>query len=374
MFAAVIALAWANSPWSEHYHSLWNSRLNTGPELLQKPLSFWISEGLMTLFFLVVGLEIKREFVNGELSSRSARVLPIAAALGGMLAPALIYVLLLPTGPGAAGWGIPMATDIAFSLGVLSLLGKGVPIALKLFLTGYAIVDDLGAVVVISLFYTSDLQPWALVSSGLVVAGMWWMSRSRWQPVFAFVLLGCVLWYLFHSAGIHPTVAGVIVAFFLPQRAPGRGGSGAPNSDERSAGESVEHALERPVGWVIAPLFGLANAGIDISGSMRMDGIALAVFLGLCVGKPIGVIGGVWIATKAKLCRLPDELGYRHIVGAAILGGIGFTMSIFIGGLAFDDSTAHSSAKLGIIAASVFSAIVGATVLAGSLRNKGATG
>jgi NhaA family Na+:H+ antiporter len=403
----VVALAWANSPWVDSYHRLWETPLTLGIPGRELTLSLhhWINDGLMAVFFFLVGLEIKREMLVGELASARQAALPIAGALGGMLVPAGLYALVNAGGPGAPGWGIPMATDIAFALGVLALLGPRVPLGLKVFLTALAIVDDIGAVLVIAFFYTAELS-WTALGVGavlLVALGVCNSVGVRHAAVYA--LLGVALWGSFLASGIHATIAGVLLAMTIPSRtridedeflARGRlllddferscspattvltnaGQQQAIHELEVACEEAqapllrMEHKLHGIVAFGIMPLFALANAGVHFGGGL-LAGLSWpvtgGVVLGLVLGKPIGITLFAWLATRVGAATLPAGVDWRSVVGVSCLGGIGFTMSIFIASLAFAGSTALlDSAKVGILAASLMAGVIGWLTLRGS--------
>jgi NhaA family Na+:H+ antiporter len=395
-----VALAWANSPWAESYHHLWETPVTVGaPGFgLTESLHHWINDGLMAVFFFLVGLEIKRELLVGELASVRQAALPIAAAIGGMVVPAGLYAALNAGGPGAAGWGIPMATDIAFALGVLALLGSRVPLGLKVFLAALAIVDDLGAVLVIALFYTASIQWAALAVAAGVLALLLVINRAEVRHPAPYVLLGLVLWVAFLKSGVHATIGGVLLALTIPARtrldraefearlrtqlaafeqADDAPGATTPDGDvdpvtygvQQEVIEDIEdacegaqtplmrleHALHGVVAFGIMPLFALANAGVPLGAPTGGAGgaITLGVLLGLVVGKPLGITLASWLAVRGGAAVLPSGVTWRHVHGAAWLGGIGFTMSLFIGGLAFPDPALLGAAKLGILGASV---------------------
>lgn len=400
---AAVALAWANSPWSASYFHLWNEPVAVGPALhpLTLTLQQWINDGLMTLFFLVVGLELKREFLVGELAIVRHALLPVAAAIGGMVVPAAVYLAFNAHDPAARpGWGVPMATDIAFALGVLRLLGSRIPAGLAVFLTALAIVDDLGAVVVIALFYTANLVlpylAWATVALFALVA----LNRSGVRPLSPYLVVGIVLWYTLHHSGIHATLAGVVLALTIPvhtrvnaaefsaemrgllrefDRAEtgdllvltSKGQQEAIHAMERES-EAVqapllrlEHSLHPLVASGIMPLFALANAGVRLSGLDFAQGVGVTfgVAAGLLLGKPLGIFTASWVAVRLGWATLPANVSWPMLHGAAWLGGIGFTMALFIGGLAFGGSTLQDAAKLGILAASVLAGAVGWALL-----------
>jgi Na+:H+ antiporter, NhaA family len=401
--ATAAALVWANSPWGEGYAALWHTKLTVGVGdfSLSKDLTHWINDGLMAIFFLVIGLEIKREVLVGELSSLRNAALPVAAAVGGATVPALIYLALNAGGEGVAGWGIPMATDIAFALGVLALLGERVPLALKVFLTALAIVDDIVAVLVIALFYTSKISWGALGVAAvffvaLVVANLIGVDRTL-----IYALLGTGLWLSFLLSGVHATIAGVLLAMTIPASSfidpdeflkrsryvldrfehAGEKGTNVLRNEERQAAlhaldraarklepplQELEHTLNPWVVFAIMPLFALANAGLPLGGKALgalADPVALGILLGLVLGKQIGVTLFSWLAVRSGLAELPEGIGWRHVYGVGWLAGIGFTMSLFISDLAFEDGALMDKAKLGILAASLISGVVGWTLL-----------
>ncbi len=399
---SVFALAWANSPWAGSYFHLWHTNLTFGfaGAQLSKPLEFWINDGLMAVFFLLVGLEIKREMLVGELATFQKAALPIAAALGGMLVPALLYALLNRGTPGAAGWGIPMATDIAFALGVLALLGDRVPASLKVFLAALAIADDIGAVLVIAIFYTAKIS-WISLAIGVgFFAALMAMNRGGARHPLIYAVLGLGLWLAFLKSGVHATVAGVLLAITIPvrHRIDGReflersetfltrfrsaeeAGETIPASATKlhalEAIESVceraqsplqrfEHALAPWIKHFIMPVFALANAGVTLGHGVAtiIAPISLGVICGLVLGKPIGIAAFAWLATRSGVAALPDGVGWRQILGVGILGGIGFTMSLFIDALAFGNTPELETAKVGILTASAISGLAGALVL-----------
>jgi Na+:H+ antiporter, NhaA family len=370
----LVALAWANSPWSDSYFHLWHTDPTFGfaGGLLAKPLHFWINDGLMALFFLLVGLEIKRETLVGELASFQKAALPIAAALGGMIVPAGFYALFNQGGPGAAGWGIPMATDIAFALGVLALLGDRVPVSLKVFLAALAIADDIGAVLVIAFFYTAQISWISLGVGGLFFVALIATNRAGARHPLIYTVLGLGLWLVFLESGIHATVAGVLLATTIPARE--RAGSSAFPARGESPMLRFEHALMPWNKYVIMPVFALANAGVVLgAGAARslVDPISLGVICGLVLGKPIGIVLFSWLATRTRVAARLDGIGWRQVLGVGMLGGIGFTMSLFIANLAFGATPALETAKVGILAASVTSALAGAIVLVKTVRQRG---
>ncbi|HYH92736.1 MAG TPA: Na+/H+ antiporter NhaA [Candidatus Saccharimonadales bacterium] len=354
MGAAVIALVWANSPAADSYVSIWQTTITigVGESSLSKPLLLWINDGLMAIFFLVVGLEIKREFLIGELASARRAVLPIVAAVGGAVLPAILFLVVAGSDPEAArGWGVPMATDIAFALGALALLGSRIPIGLKVFLTALAIVDDLLAVLVIAIFYTSGLAFAALVAAGVIVGVLVLANRLGVRRPIVYAVLGIALWLAILQSGIHPTVAGVLLAMTIPGRV---------RTDQADVADApmqrMEHALHPWVAFLIVPLFALANAGVAITGdpvATATEPIVLGILLGLIVGKQVGITLATWLVVRAGIATLPTGVTWRHIYGVAWLGGIGFTMSLFVADLAFGEAPTLGFAKIGILAASL---------------------
>jgi len=347
--AAALALMIANSPLADDYNALLRARL--GP----LDVHHWVADGLMALFFLLVGLEVKREWYDGRLASPAERRLPMLAAAAGMAMPAAVYLLV--TGGDSAltrGWAIPAATDIAFALGVLALLGPRAPASLKLLLVTIAIIDDVGAVAIIALFYTADLNPMALAASAAIVVGMATMTlfgvRRLWPFLVGFVLL----WLAVHESGIHATIAGVLAALTIPL---GKG-------EVHSPLKRLEHRIHPWVMFGIVPLFGFASAGVTFGGMEELTGaLPLGVGLGLLVGKQVGVFGAVWLADRSGLAPKPASVSWRQVYGAALLCGIGFTMSLFIGALAFSDQALIDAAKIGTLAGSLLAGIAGFLVL-----------
>ena len=409
MAAAALALVWANSPWAESYGALWDTTLSVGlGELaISMSLHHWINDGLMAIFFLVVGLEIKREVLVGELASARRAILPIAAAVGGAVLPAILFMVVARGDPTAArGWGIPMATDIAFALGVLALLGSRIPVGLRIFLTALAIVDDLLAVLVIAVFYSADLSVAALVVAAILLAALLIANRLGVRRPVVYAALGFVLWLAVLQSGIHATVAGVLLALTIPartkidpagflDRASGfirdlQQQIGDQPDDEHHAAlwelealtESaqapmlrMEHALHPWVAFLIVPLFALSNAGVSLVGdlaAMASSPVVLGVALGLVVGKQLGITAAAWLVVRFGLAALPDGVRWRHIYGAAWLGGIGFTMSLFVADLAYGTSPTLDLAKLGILVASIVAGVGGYLILrstAGRVRS-----
>lgn len=369
MFSAIIALLWANSPWTAFYEQVWHRTLRFEIEgwfLTNMSLRHWINDGLMAVFFFQVGLEIKREVLMGELAGMRKAALPGAAALGGMLVPAGIYLALNWDAAGVKGWGIPMATDIAFSLGVLGLFGSRLPMTLKVFLTALAIVDDLGAVLVIAFFYTASVDWGALAVAAAVWTLMWLFGRYGGRAVLIFAVLGVVVWGATLKSGVHATIAGVALALAVPA-----------GPEVHPPLERWAHSLHPWVSYVIMPLFAFANAGLVVdSGVLNsfQHPVALGVLLGLVVGKPLGIAIFSWITVRLGWAELLPSMRWSHVWGLGLLGGIGFTMSLFIGGLAFG---AHGTAgpedlldvaKAGILSASLLAGVLGWLCLRASLK------
>lgn len=351
MAVAVLALIVANSAAGPAYFSLLKQYV-FGLSVLH-----WINDALMAVFFLLVGLEIKREFISGELSSWDRRALPAIAAVGGMVVPALVYVAINASTPETlSGWAIPAATDIAFALGILALAGKRVPMSLKVFLTALAIMDDLGAVIIIALFYTAELQLWALGGVAAVTALLIGLNRVGVKALAPYLILGVGLWILMHESGVHATLAGVVLALTIPMS----GGDHSPL-------HKLEHALHKPVAFFIVPVFGFANAGVSLAGlSMETftHPVTLGVAAGLFVGKQIGIFGSSWAAVKLKLASLPRDATWAQLYGVSLLCGVGFTMSLFIGLLAFPGRADWvEEVKIGVLTGSILSAIAGLLVL-----------
>ncbi len=396
----LIALVWANSPWGNIYTSLWAKKLTIGfgEFNISETLGHWINDGLMAIFFFVVGLEIKREIVAGELSSLKQASLPIAAAIGGMLVPALIFVFLVGDGNGSEGWGVPMATDIAFSLGILSLLGKRVPLSLKIFLTAFAIVDDLGAVLIIAIFYNSGIVLNALFIAGALVFVLLLLNYFRLNAISLYILIGFILWYFFLVSGVHPTLAGVILAFLIPQHRKVMGDEFVlymrENLDEfkkdcngaiylsnkqmvaidkmemltkkvQSPVQELEHSLHGFVSYFVMPVFALANAGIILTSGDTgiLNSLSYSILLALVLGNLIGISLASWIVIKTGLASLPKNVKWINLIGIAMLGGMGFTMSLFISNLAFSDPELLNQAKIGILIGSLIAGVSGYLIL-----------
>jgi NhaA family Na+:H+ antiporter len=367
--AAILAMLAENSP----LKSLYDAWLSTpvgfqfGAFLLNKPLLLWINDGLMAVFFFLIGLEIKREFLEGELSDRSRVVLPAIAAVGGMAMPALVYVAFNYGDPAAlSAWAIPTATDIAFALGVLSLLGSRVPNSLKLFLLTLAVIDDLGAIIIIAIFYSGDLSMMSLLVAAGALVALLLLNRRGIVRIAPYILVGVVLWVAVLKSGVHATLAGVVLAFFIPLRDPATGGS--PLSH-------LEHQLHPYVAFLILPLFAFANTGVSLAGlspQSLLHPVPLGIAAGLLVGKQVGVFGLTWLAIRLGLGKLPEGAGWVSLYGVAALCGIGFTMSLFISSLAAEQIGTGMVVdnRLGILGGSVLSAIIGYLVLAYALGRK----
>ena len=362
--AGAVAMLAANTALSGWYESLLQVpfKIQLGEFKLDKPILLWINDLLMAIFFLLVGLEIKREVVMGELSERDKIALPAVAAVGGMVVPAAIYAALNWQDPvGIRGWAIPSATDIAFALGVLSLFGSRVPLGLKVFLMTLAVLDDLMAIIVIALFYTNELSVTAFAFAGVAVAVLFVLNRFGVMSIGAYLLVGIILWISVLKSGVHATLAGVVTALFIPAR--------NPADPEHPPLTTLEHALHPWVAYGILPIFAFANAGVSLAGlsfADLLEPIPLGIVLGLFVGKQIGVFLFTWAVVKSGLARLPTGVNFRQVYGASIICGIGFTMSLFIGMLAFENAGAGHSVvtdRLGILTGSLLSAIVGYVVL-----------
>ena len=399
LVAAVASLGWANSPWRGAYDALWHTQLTLrlGDWQLSEDLRHWVNDGLMALFFLVVGLEIKRELTTGELRQARAAALPAIAALGGMVVPALLYLALNPSGEAARGWGIPMATDIAFALGVLAIVGRGLPAALRSYLLALAIVDDIGAILVIAVFYSGSISWGPLLTAGALLALVLVLQRLRVRWTFVYVLVGTGLWLATFESGVHATIAGVALGLATPAVAFQR-----PRAVSIEAHRIADHTVDDPVppdadahhwlylagltreavsplarveellhpwtSYLVIPVFALANAGVSISRSSLRDAVTssvtLGVVAGLLIGKTLGVSAFTWAATSTKIATLPEGVRWSQLVGVAVLAGIGFTVSLFITSLAFATPAVQDTAKVGILAASLLAGLLGALLLA----------
>ena len=399
----LLAVFLANSPWAALYHNIWHTKFSVGfgDYLFSRDLHFWVNDGLMAIFFFVVGLEIKRELLVGELASPRQAALPIAGALGGVLVPALIYSTINGGGPGAAGWGIPMATDIAFVIGIMALLGDGVPLTLKVFLTALAIVDDIAAVLVIAAFYTASISGGFLICAAVCLLILFVANRLGVRHPLPYALLGILLWYCVLQSGVHATIAGVLLALTIPSRTElnpsqfllhgraildhfeqtvGADKSLLNDGNQQMAIEALEDACEKVqpplhllehslhpwVTFLIMPVFALANAGVTFGGSAfekLPQPVTIGVMLGLLLGKPLGITIASWLAVKLRLATLPSGVSWKQVHAAGWLGGIGFTMSLFIAALALNDDGLLVQAKLGIFAGSLLAAAAGSLLL-----------
>lgn len=406
---SIIAVVWANSSYGYIYEDLWHHKFTIGFAdnnlHLSKPLILWINDGLMAIFFFVIGLEVKREVMAGELTTLRKASLPIFAAIGGMLFPVLIFFYLNGDKVGSDGWGIPMATDIAFTLGILTILGKRVPLGLKIFLTAFAIVDDIGAVIVIAIFYSSNIQ-WDLLAYAMLLIGfVGFLSYKKIYSQYFYYIIGFIVWFLFLKSGVHPTISGVLMAFTFPitrsidlgdylksvssqlsifKRAKGED-SDLLGHDEIKALDSVEnmskqlvsplqhleHTLHGWVSYIIMPIFALANAGVVISfsGLGELSHVSYNIALALVFGNTIGIMLLSYIAIKLKLADLPENVNYYHLFGVSFLGGLGFTMSLFISNLAFADEELVSAAKMGVIIGSLVAGTIGYIILRITLKS-----
>lgn len=361
VIAAAIAMFIANSSMGEGYQAILHSYL------FGMSISHWINDGLMAVFFLLIGLEVKRELLEGALKSRETAIFPAIAAVGGMLAPALIYVMFNFNDPAAIqGWAIPAATDIAFALGIMALLGKRVPVSLKVFLLALAIIDDLGVVVIIALFYSSDLSTIALTVGFIMTGVLFMLNAKHVTKLSVYLIAGLILWIAVLKSGVHATLAGVVIGFAIPLKG---------NKGEHSPLKHLEHALHPYVAFGILPLFAFANAGISLQG-VSIDGLTsmlpLGVALGLFLGKPLGIFSFSWAAVKLGVAQLPEGINFKHIFAVSVLCGIGFTMSIFISSLAFGQANAayDTYARLGILMGSTTAALLGYALLRLSLPVK----
>ncbi|TNZ07052.1 Na+/H+ antiporter NhaA [Vibrio parahaemolyticus] len=361
VIAAAIAMTIANSPLGETYQSLLHTYV------FGMSVSHWINDGLMAVFFLLIGLEVKRELLEGALKSKETAIFPAIAAVGGMLAPALIYVAFNANDPEAiSGWAIPAATDIAFALGIMALLGKRVPVSLKVFLLALAIIDDLGVVVIIALFYTGDLSSMALLVGFVMTGVLFMLNAKEVTKLTPYMIVGAILWFAVLKSGVHATLAGVVIGFAIPLK--GKWG-------EHSPLKHMEHALHPYVAFGILPLFAFANAGISLEG-VSMSGLTsmlpLGIALGLLIGKPLGIFSFSWAAVKLGVAKLPEGINFKHIFAVSVLCGIGFTMSIFISSLAFGNVSPEfdTYARLGILMGSTTAAVLGYALLHFSLPKK----
>jgi NhaA family Na+:H+ antiporter len=365
LFCTVVSLIIANSAWGENYTHFWHKHLDLSFAGLKLNFSVeqWINDGLMTIFFLLVGLEIEREMYAGELSSFSNAILPIAAAVGGMVIPAAIHFLLNAGTPTQSGFGIPMATDIAFALGMLALAGNRVPYSLKVFLTALAIIDDLGAIMVIAVFYSSGIQWLFLGLSAAILAALFLLSRLKVHGLAFYLIPGVVLWYCMMQSGVHPTIAGVLLAFAIP----------FSGHTEQTPSYRLQHFLHKPVAFFIVPLFALANTGIILKQGWVSElgtSNSIGIIAGLFIGKPLGILLFCWLLVRFSKASLPQNVRWMHLTGAAILAGIGFTMSIFISNLAFDNADLISYSKIAVLLGSLLATITGLSVLLNASKVK----
>ena len=394
LVAAVVALIWANSAWGVGYQSVWNTEIsvNIGRYVLEEDLHHWVNDALMAIFFLVVGLEIKRELVEGELRDPRTAAMPAFAALGGMVVPALLFALVAAGTDGSRGWGIPMATDIAFAIGVVALLGSRVPASLKLFLLTLAIVDDIGAILVIGVFYSSGLEPRFLLAALALVGAIVLLNRAGVVWAAPYLVLGVALWLATYASGVHATLAGVVLGLLTPARsllpATVARNWAADLDDEPSPheldamsklarhavspAERIADLLHPWTSFLIVPLFALANAGVVIrSDSFDAPGatmVTIAVMVGLVVGKTLGIAGAAWLAARTGIARLPEGVTWPMMLAISTIAGIGFTVSLFIAELAFAVGPLQDAAKLGVLAASAVAALVGGLALRRACR------
>jgi Na+:H+ antiporter, NhaA family len=388
LVSGIVALIWANSPWSDAYEDLFDTSIaiRIGDLVdLDLTLHAWVNDGLMSLFFLVVGLEIKRQLVSGELRDRRAAALPALAALGGMIVPAGIYVLL-NLGGATEGFGIPVATDIAFAVGVVTLAGSRVPSGARIFILTLAVVDDIGGIIVIALFYADDVQPWWLVVAAASVAVAYAARRGEVRSIVAYIGLGVVCWYALHEAGVEAAIVGVLFGMLTPAEPfhdPAEFGAvsrtfvdriesgddiattdfGRYVAETASPLERIEHLLNPWVAFAIVPVFALANAGVSVDTEGLDTNVFLGVLVGLVVGKLVGVFAFTWLAVRTGIGRLPHRTSWGHVAGLSATAGIGFTVALFVAGLSFDDDNLLRSAKLGILCASFVAGILGYTLL-----------
>lgn len=401
LLATVAAMLWANSPFSESYKGLWQTQVgfNTGGFELYKPLILWINDGLMAIFFFLIGLEIKREVLIGELNSLKKLSFPLFGALGGMIAPVILFLILNENPETLRGWGIPMATDIAFALAILKVLGDRVPIALKIFLTAFAIVDDIGAVLVIAIFYSENINLNMLFSAGILVSILYFLSYRGYYKKFVLLLFGLVIWYLFLKSGLHPTIAGILLALAVPVRQRLSSGNFSEqlqriatnlkaenNKDSfiltnnqiaivddledltdkyKSPLQHLEHRLHNWVAYFIIPIFALANAGVALNSEFELDqNLILKIILCLVLAKSVGITAIILLVKKLKLITIPEGIDLKQIIGVGFLAGVGFTMAIFIANLAFEANPEYiNSAKIGILIGSCIAGIIGYLIL-----------
>jgi NhaA family Na+:H+ antiporter len=410
LLASIVAVLLTNSAWGSRFAALWTTELGLafGSAEFRMSLLHWVNDALLTVFFLVVGLEIKREFTVGHLASRRSAALPIAAAIGGMAVPAALYSVLIPQGPWAHGWGVPMATDTAFAVALIAMMGARVPIELRIFLTAAAIVDDIGSIVVVAAFYSDTLHAGYLAAAAGVAAVLGWLNRSSVYRLSPYLLLGVLLWACVHAGGLHATLAGVVLAAFIPTRPPpdlralvaqaesivtaeaqheGEHYRRGPSLPALQALDAIHDRLESPAdrmlrtvgprsSYLVLPIFALANAGVALTPEVIAGhgGLLLAVGAGLVIGKPVGFVLASALAVRLKLAAKPAEYSWRQLAGAGALAGIGFTMSLFIAGQALPEAQDFAAAKIGVFGASVVSSLIGVAVLWNANRSRGAGG
>lgn len=357
LICTIISLALANSSLSEEYLSIWHHSLGN------HNAEYWINDGLMAIFFLLIGLELEREIYVGELSNIKDAILPITGAIGGMIVPALLYVSFNLGTKTHSGFGIPMATDIAFAIGILSLLGNKVPLSLKVFLTALAVIDDLGAILMIAIFYTKTIYFTNLLISLSIFVGLLLMKRLKVKSLILYLIGGIFMWYFMLNSGVHATITGILLAFAIPF------GDGSENT----ISHKLQNWLHKPVAFIIIPLFALSNTAIIIGKdwiTTFSETYSLGIIIGLCIGKPLGILSFIYVAVKLKLTELPKDVNWNQLLGLGFLGGIGFTMSIFITLLAFDDSQIINNSKFMILIASFISGTIGFIWLNKSLAKK----
>lgn len=357
IFCTVVSLIIANSSLGTDYYHFWQT------QFAGHSIEHWINDGLMTIFFLLIGLELKREIHQGELSNIKDALFPTFGAIGGMLLPALLFLLFNVGTPTQSGAGIPMATDIAFALGILSLLGNKVPTSLKIFLTALAVIDDLGAILVIAVFYTKTLLWTNLLFALGIFCLLLLLNRVKVRNLIPYLIGGIAMWYFMLHSGVHATITGVLLAFAIP----------FGNGNEKTASCILQQFLHKPVAFIILPIFALANTAISLSGNLAhslTENYSIGVFAGLLIGKPVGIFLLTFITTKIGLCKLPTNLSWKHILSIGILGGVGFTMSIFITLLAFDDTDIINNTKLTILLSSLVAGIVGFLTLKITLKKQ----
>lgn len=359
--AAIVAFGWANSPWASAYERLWTGELphELGPVHFPPTLKDWVADGLMAVYFFVAGMEIKRELTVGELRDRRQAAFPVAGALGGMLVPALIYAAINRSGDAAVGWGIPMATDIAFALAILALVGRRLPDSARIFLLSLAVVDDIGAILVIALFYGDGVKPFWLLVAALLAVAVYATLQVRGTQLGLAAVAGAGMWLAMYEAGIHPTIAGVLAGLMVPSSVPANSVALLPTrkDETQSVLDRLTHLVHPWSSFAVAPLFALSAAGVAVTGtglrSALTDPVAIGVLVGLVVGKPLGIYAGCRLVTLLGLATRPDELQWATILGIGVIGGIGFTVSLLVASLAFDDPAMETVARLAVLAAAV---------------------